>query len=257
MGTLLMLAGYSKTGSSSIYQTHKNKPFIYPSNSHWKDETKFLVDYFPSYKHIVTDPILVRKTIEQYVDDYADLLDQEENRGKVAVDFTTVNNLIDPEALARLAEYSKGRLDIKVLLTLRHPVDRLNAIYCKLSDYLIEDNAPLNMNPYMLLQGQIKYEDTYNLFRQHFPILVMDGLHYLKTFYRKKELSDLIGYELSSDPIVWSRITGKRMKENVQDGMINPESEEGSIKNDWTEIVCAKYCSAYQEDIETWKRLCF
>lgn len=278
--TLLLLAGYGRTGTTSLWYNYLNQPFK-------------AIDGEKDPRYLINEPtpfteIIAKKSMEQYVDDYVEFLDREENKNFIAVDFSGCNHKIDPKELERLAEYSKGRLEIKVLLSLRHPIDRMESVYYKQMEKILRQNLPINkktLDPYQFIDEEINYERTYNLFNQYFPIVVIDGIQYCKTFYRKKELSELIGYELPDlengncrnkslfnrkfkngkldymyehkDPeftedYLQQKPYNKVIKQNYEDRFA-----EGGFTNQWNAIVAAKYSVKYREDIETWKRLCF
>ena len=278
--TLLLLAGYGRTGTTSLWYNYLNQPF---KAINGEKDPRYLIN-----EPIPFTEIIQKKSMEQYVDDYVEFLDREENKNFIAADFSGQNYKIDPKELERLAEYSKGRLEIKVLLSLRHPIDRMESVYCKQMEKILRQNLPINektLDPYQFLDDDMNYERTYNLFNQYFPMVVIDGVQYCKTFYRKKELSELIGYELPD--LEKSNCKNKSLlNRKVKNGKLDFEYEhkdpeftedylqekpynkvikqnyedrfaEGGFKNRWNAIVAAKYTAKYREDIETWKRLCF
>ena len=267
--TLLILAGYNKSGATSLFQSYLHQPFEAIDNL---KEPKFLFGHKG-----------IRKNCKQYTKDYADFL--ENHPGKIAVDFSSNEKIfLTPYTIDLLYQRSQEvGLDIKVLLCLRHPVERWEALYCKNIEWCIRDNLPIELNPYRFY-GELKhvnFQKTYDNFSRKFPVFVIDGIHYLKTKYRQKEFSEFLDYDLPDVPEVHVNAP-ILLEEKIHRGYIREdwvEPEEGpkitgffkynhipqgaiygvdvEIKNQWDKSVAAWYRQNCNRDIETWERLCY
>ena len=219
MKSLLLLAGYPRTGTASLYHTYHNNPF------------RFLEDK-------KENNILARKlkSIDDYISDYRDLVNQYPDC--IPTDFTTINPELSEETLIELKEKAKPYFNIKVLLSLRHPVDRLKSLYYKNLEWRSKER-PLEPSDYDVdwIYDKIPYLTTYNKYKKHFPVLVIDGIHYQNTFYRKKEFSELIEYDLP-------KVKSFHKNSSIDINYINKLEER-------------KLYKLYSRDIETWRNLCF
>lgn len=273
--TLLILAGYSRTGATSLFRTYLHQPFE-PIPFKGIDNIK--------EPRFISGEMGIRKNFEQYMKDYADFL--EDHPGKIGVDFSPFEKMfLSPEDIDLLYQLSQEvGLDIKVLMSLRHPVDRWESVYCKNVDKCIRDNLPIDLDPYRFLgvgSAHVKYQETYDKFSRKFPVFVIDGIHYHKTRYRQKEFSEFLDYDLPDVPEVHVNAP-RRLKEKIHRGYIKKnwvEPEEGpkvrglfkydhvpqgaiygvdvEIKNLWNALVAAEYRIKNKEDIEAWERLCY
>jgi len=219
MKTLLILAGYPRTATTSLANSYRNNPIRFLNN---KKEN-----------YILTEKL---KSIDDYILDYRNLSEQYPEC--IPADFTTTNMRLSEETLIELKEKAKPYFNIKVLLSLRHPVDRIKSLYYKNLEWRAEER-PLKPSDYNVewVRQEIPYLTTYNKFKKYFPILVIDGIHYQNTFYRKKELSEFIEYDLPE-------VESIHVSCSVNTGQVNKFEE------------CKLY-KLYSKDIETWKRLCY
>lgn len=230
MRSLLLLAGYPRTGTTSLSKIYQYNPI------------RFLEEGKENY-------ILARKlkTIDDYISDYRDLVNQYPDC--IPADFTPINIELSEETLIELKEKAKPYFNIKVLLSLRHPVDRVKSLYYKNLEWITKgstlnnldgiEKRPLEPSDYDVdwIYDQIPYLTTYNKYKKHFPVLVIDGIHYLNTFYRKKELSELIEYDLPE-------VQGLHRNSSINTNHLSKFKER-------------KLYKLYSRDIETWRNLCF
>jgi len=221
MKTLLILAGYPRTATRSLANSYRNNPIRFLNN---KKEN-----------YILTEKL---KSIDDYILDYRNLSEQYPEC--IPADFTTTNMRLSEETLIELKEKAKPYFNIKVLLSLRHPVERIVSLFYKNLEWRYQER-PYDMDPKHYdvewIQHEIPYLTTYNKFKKYFPILAIDGIHYQNTFYRKKELSELIEYDLPEVKSVHNNTS-------LHTGEMNKLEER-------------KLYKLYSEDIETWKRLCY
>lgn len=186
MKTFLLLAGYPRTGTESLSNCYRNNPIRFLTSKYGNQ----VQDYKETY-------ILVNKlkSVDDYILDYRNL--SEQYPGCIPADFTTTNINLSEETLIELKEKAKPYFNIKVLLSLRHPVDRVKSLYYKNLEWKYQ-KRPLVPSDYDIsnYHNEIPYITTYEKYKKHFPVLVVDGIHYQKTFYRKKELSELIECDL-------------------------------------------------------------
>lgn len=217
--SFLLLAGYPRTGTASLYHTYHNNPF------------RFLEDEKENY-------ILARKlkSIDDYISDYRNLVNQYPDC--IPADFTAINTQLSEETLIELKEKAKPYFNIKVLLNLRHPVDRVKSLYYKSFEWKSK-RRPIKSSDYDIdwLRNETPYLTTYNKYKNHFPVLVIDGIHYLNTFYREKEFSELIEYDLP------------KVQSFHKNSSINT--------NHFNKLEERKFHIHYSKDIETWRNLCF
>ena len=230
MKSLLLLAGYPRTATNSLSNIYRYNPI------------RFLEDVKENY-------ILAKnlKSIDDYISDYRDLVHQYPDC--IPADFTTINTQLSEETLIELKEKAKPYFNIKVLLSLRHPVDRVKSIFYKNLEWIVKGSRftdlsgikkrPLEPSDYYIRQFHYEtpYLETYNKYKKHFPVLVIDGIHYQNTFYRKKELSELIEYDLPE-------VQGLHRNSSINTGHLSKYEE-------------CKLRKIYSRDIETWRNLCF
>ena len=227
MKTLLLLAGYPRTGTHSLADIYRNNPIRFISSQFGNQVQDFKETY------ILVDNL---KTIDDYILDYMDLVDQYPDC--IPADFTTTNTNLSEETLIELKEKAKPYFNIKVLLSLRHPVDRVKSLYYKNLEWKYQ-KRPLIPADYDIrsFHNEIPYLETYSKYKKHFPVLVIDGIHYQKTFYRKKELSEFIECDLPE-------VESVHKNSSTNTGHLNKFEER-------------KLYKLYSRDIETWERLCY
>lgn len=214
-----MLAGYPRTGTTSLWKSYLNNPIRFV---HEQKENFFLANKL--------------KSVDDYILDYRNLSEQYPEC--IPADFTTTNTTLSEETLIELKEKAKPYFNIKVLLSLRHPVERVISLFYKNLKWH-EGSGPIDPRHYNVewIHHEIPYLTTYNKYKKHFPVLAIDGIHYQNTFYRKKELSELIEYDLPE-------VESIHRSQSVNTGHLN-KSEE------------LKLYKLYSKDIETWKHLCY
>lgn len=216
--SFLLLAGYQRTATTSLSETYRYNPIRFPENN---KENYILRNL---------------KSIDDYISDYRDLVHQYPDC--IPADFTASNEKLSEETLIELKEKAKPYFNIKVLLSLRHPVDRVKSLYYKNFEW-ISEKRPLEPSDYDIrpFHHEKPYLETYNKYKKHFPVLVIDGIHYQKTFYRKKELSELIECDLPEEQIYFKN-------DSINTGNLSKFEE-------------CKLRKIYSRDIETWRNLCF